>query len=266
MIASKTQAIGIFDSGVGGLTVMKEIVELLPHENIVYFGDTARLPYGEKSPETIIRYSIENAKFLHECDIKVLVIACNTASAYAIENVRQFVNIPVIGVIEPGAAKAVEVTKLNRIAVLGTKATIKSGVYQKEIEKRLPGCFVLAKPCPLFVPLVEENFILHPVTEMVVKEYLLEVRDAGIDTLLLGCTHYPLLKEIIQMEVGNAITIVDSASLCAENLKTILLNHDLSNTSVTSAHRYFVSDDPEKFMHLGSQFLGTPLQNVLLVN
>jgi glutamate racemase len=265
MTNHNANAIGIFDSGVGGLTVMKQIVELLPHENIVYFGDTARLPYGEKSPETIIRYSLENAAFLHNCDIKVLVIACNTASAYALENVRGAVNIPVIGVIEPGAQKAVEVTKNKRIAVIGTKATIKSGIYQKEIEKRLPGCFVLAKSCPLFVPLVEEKFITHPVTALIVKEYLAELNGEGIDTLLLGCTHYPLLKEIIQREVGSGIQIVDSASICAENLKTVILEHSLINVGKLSAHRYFVSDDPEKFTHLGSQFFGTPLLNVSLV-
>lgn len=258
------QAIGIFDSGIGGLTVMKQIAHLLPNENIVYFGDTARLPYGEKSPETIIRYSVENAKFLLEHQIKVLVVACNTAASCAMDKLRSFVDIPVLGVIEPGAEKAAFVTRNERIAVLGTKGTIKSGVYQKEIGKRLPNSFVLAIPCPLFVPLVEESFTTHQVTRMIVKEYLAPIKTQGIDTILLGCTHYPLLKEIIQDEVGDRITIVDSASICAENLKSVLLQQELGFKLTKPEYRYFVSDDPDKFALLGSAFFGSTIDNVTL--
>jgi len=261
---NNSKAIGVFDSGVGGLTVMKQIAALLPNENIIYFGDTARLPYGEKSQETIIRYSIENALFLLEHNIKVLVVACNTADSLAIDNLRQIIKIPIIGVIEPGAEKATLMTRNQRIAVLGTKGTIKSAAYQKEIARRLPESFVLSIPCPLFVPLVEESFISHPVTRMVVKEYLAPIKAQGIDTVLLGCTHYPLLKEIIQDEIGDDVSIVDSASICAENLKSILLSKKIENVSLDSHYQYFVSDDPEKFAHLGSKFFDRPIQNVIL--
>ncbi len=258
------KAIGIFDSGVGGLTVMKEIRELLPNENIIYFGDTARLPYGEKSPETIIRYSVENAQFLIEQDIKVLVVACNTASAFAINKLNQILDIPVLGVIVPGAEKACSVTQNKRIAVLGTKATIKSGIYQKEIEKNSPGCYVCPIACPLFVPLVEENFISHPATQMIIKEYLSPIQDLNIDTLLLGCTHYPLLKEMIQAQVGDAVRIVDSASICAKKLKSILNENHLENLSGNTFLSYYVSDDKEKFAILGERIFGNPIPEVFL--
>jgi len=258
----KNEAIGIFDSGVGGLTVMKQIVSLLPNEDIVYFGDTARLPYGEKSPETIVRYMIENSTFLLKHKIKVLVIACNTASAHALHELKNRLQIPVIEVIRPGAEKAVLVTKNKRIAVLGTRGTIKSGAYQKEIERQMPGSFVLSIPCPLLVPLVEENFIDHPVTRMIIKEYLKPIKDQFIDTVLLGCTHYPLLKEVMQDELGSEITIVDSASICAENLQSILCENKLLSSNHKSVHRYFVSDDPMKFSSLGGAFFGRPIENV----
>lgn len=258
----KNEAIGIFDSGVGGLTVMKQIVCLLPNEDIVYFGDTARLPYGEKSPETIIRYMIENSTFLLKHKIKVLVIACNTASAHALHELKNRLQIPVIEVIAPGAEKAVLVTKNKRIAVLGTRGTINSGAYQKEIERRMPGSFVLSIPCPLLVPLVEENFIDHPVTKMIIKEYLKPIKEQSIDTVLLGCTHYPLLKEVMQDELGHEISIVDSASICAENLQSILCENKLLSSKIKSVHRYFVSDDPMKFSSLGGTFFGRPIENV----
>lgn len=261
------QSIGIFDSGIGGLTVMKQITALLPSEDIVYFGDTARLPYGEKSKETIIRYSLENALFLiMEHKIKVLVVACNTASAYAIHHLSHLFNIPVIGVIEPGAEKAVSVTKNHRIAVLGTKGTIKSGIYKQEIEKRLPGSTVVTIACPLFVPLVEENLISHDVTKIMIKHYLAPIKAMEVDTILLGCTHYPLLKELIQDEVGTGVSIVDSASICAEKLKSVLSSKSLENSQQTPQHRYVVSDDPEKFALLGSLFLGHPIGEVSISN
>lgn len=260
----RNKAIGLFDSGVGGLTVMKEMRRLLPNENMIYFGDTARVPYGEKSPETILRYSIENAKFLISQDIKVLVVACNTASAYAIDTLKELLDIPIFGVIEPGAERACSVTKTKRIAVLGTKATIKSGIYQREIEKHLPDCYICPIACPLFVPLVEENFITHPATAMIIKEYLSEVKELNIDTLLLGCTHYPLLKEIIQNEVGNDITIVDSASVCAEKLKALLEENELGSSNDQGFSHYFVSDDPLKFSLFSQHIFGTPVPNVSL--
>ncbi len=258
-----SQSIGIFDSGLGGLTVMKQITDLLPCEDVVYFGDTARLPYGEKSPETIIRYSLENAMYLiMKHKIKMLVVACNTASAYAIDSLCHLFNIPVVGVIEPGAEKAVAVTKNKRIAVLGTKGTIKSGIYTKEIEKRLPGSTVIGVACPLFVSLVEEDLIALPVTKMMVEHYLRQVKIEGVDTILLGCTHYPLLQKLIQDEVGDHITIVDSASICAEKVKSLLTSQSLENKSLDPKYTYVVSDDPEKFALLGSAFLGKPISEV----
>lgn len=259
----QTLSIGMFDSGVGGLTVMKQITKYTPKEHIVYFGDTARVPYGEKSRETIIRYSIENSIFLMQQNIKILVIACNTASAYALEKLRQIFNIPVIGVIEPGAQKAVEVTRTGRIAVLGTKGTVNSGVYQAEIKKRLSQAVVTAIPCPLFVPLVEEQFIHHASAKLIVKEYLAPLQSQKVDTVLLGCTHYPLLRQLIEEELGPDVSVVDSAMTCAEQVLAVLKDQALgSDRNDSPQHNYYVSDDPEKFRNLGRNFLGIPLDNV----
>lgn len=258
------KAIGMFDSGLGGLTVMQQILHALPQEKIIYFGDTARVPYGGKSGETIIRYSIENTIFLMEQNIKMLVIPCNTATAYALEKLRQVFNIPVIGVIEPGAEKAVQVTRNGRIAVLGTKATISSGIYEKEIHKRLPRAYVESIACPLFVPLVEEMYVSHPAAKLIVKEYLAPLRNKDVDTILLGCTHYPLLRQLIEEELGEQVTIVDSAVTCAETVSAYLGTHQMQaqRSETQPQHQYFVSDDPEKFRSLGSAFLGMPLHNV----
>jgi glutamate racemase len=257
------QAIGVFDSGVGGLTVMQQITKALPKENIIYFGDTARLPYGGKSRETIIRYSIENTIFLMEQNIKVLVVACSTASSFAVEKLKTIFNIPVVGTIEPGAERAVQVTRNKRIAVLGTRATVGSGVYEKEILKRMPDAFVTSVACPLFVPLVEELFISHPATKMVIKEYLMSLRNKMIDTIVLGCTHYPLLRHLIEEELGPDVTVVDSALTCAEKVKSILTQQKMhAKEDNISDYRYFVTDDPEKFQALGREFLGMPLKEV----
>lgn len=260
-----TAAVGIFDSGVGGLTVMQKIAALLPHEDIVYFGDTARIPYGDKTPEAIIRYSIENAIFLMEQRIKILVVACNTASAYALEKLKYIFRIPVIGVIEAGVDKAVLETQNQHIAILGTRGTIRSGVYQQEIKKRLPDARIHAIHCPLFVPLVEEQWLSHEATRLIIADYLRPLRNYSVDTVLLGCTHYPLLRELIQQELGGQITIVDSATSCAERVKlqldSLQLNSPLSNGS---NHLFFVSEDPEKFQTLGESFLGKKIKDVKL--
>lgn len=256
-------SIGMFDSGLGGLTVMQQLIRVLPHENVIYFGDTARLPYGAKSPETIVRYSIENAIFLIQKNIKILIIACNTASAHALESLQQIFNIPVIGVIEPGAESAVKATKTGRIGVLGTKGTISSMSYQKAILQLAPKAEVFPIACPLFVPLVEENYVDHPATRLMVQEYLKPLKEYHIDTLLLGCTHYPLLKDLIRNEIGKEITIVDSATSCAEKVLSMLSKEGLQKTGKTQAnYRYFVSDDPKKFQILGSSFLGWPIHHV----
>ncbi len=264
MATQRHKPIGMFDSGVGGLTVLREVQHTLPKESVVYFGDTARIPYGEKSPETVIRYSIENTRFLLEHAIKALVIPCNTATAHAIDKLKDLLDIPVIGVIEPGAEKAVSLSKHGRIGVLGTRGTIYSEVYQREIVKRMPGAEVTAIACPLFVPFVEENF-RHPALQLIVKEYLQPLREKRVDTLLLGCTHYPLLQDLIQREVGEHVAIVDSASTCAEALAGILKSFDIQQTSANQPnYQFFVSDDPHKFQKNGSLFLGAAIPFVSL--
>lgn len=258
-----SQAIGIFDSGIGGFTVMKQIMQKLPYEQLIYFGDTARLPYGEKSPEIILRYSTENAIFLMKHKIKLLVIACNTASAYAVDELSQILSIPVIGVIKPGAEHAAATTRSCQIAVLATRATTFSGVYPSEIRKRLPHADVHSIACPLLVPLIEEHFFDHLATKLILKEYLAPIKQKNIDTLLLGCTHYPLLQPIIQDEIGADVTIIDSASTCAEQVLAALEAHGLRNlTRASPIHQYYASDDPEKFRRHGSQFLGHIIDKV----
>lgn len=258
----KRNRIGVFDSGLGGLTVMRALKAACPNENLVYFGDTARVPYGGKSPETIIRYSVENGIFLMEQDIKMLVIACNTASAFALAKLKSIFNIPIIDVIGPGAEKAVRSTKNKKIAVLGTKATVLSGSYQKKIQSLTEGAQVFAIPCPLLVPMVEERFLNHEAMELIVKEYLKPLKGTSIDTLLLGCTHYPVLKTLIQKVVGEDVQIVDSATTCAEHVKHQLTELGLASTEEPQEVQFFVSDDPGKFKDLGPFFYGAPIESV----
>jgi glutamate racemase len=258
-------SIGMFDSGIGGLTVMKQLIRVLPQERVIYFGDTARLPYGEKSRETIIQYSIENAIFLLEQNIKILVVACNTASAYAIDKLRRIFNIPVVDVIEPGAKKAVQMTRKGRIAVLGTRGTIRSQAYQKEITSQMPEAVIFPIACPLFTPLVEERYLKHPAAKMIVQDYLNPLKQHDIDTILLGCTHYPLLEDLIREVVGEDILIVDSATTCAQKVVSILEESNLQvpDPSSPPVHQYFVSDDPQKFQLLGQEFLGDEILQVV---
>lgn len=250
----------MFDSGVGGLTVMQQIVKTLPQEDIVYFGDTARLPYGEKSKEAIIRYAIQNTIFLMEQGIKILVIPCNTASSYAIDKLKQIFNIPILGVIDPGVKKAIETTKDGKIGILGTRGTINSEVYQKKIQEVDPNLDVHAIACPLLASLVEERFLEHPATRLILKDYLEPLKREKVDTILLACTHYPLIKDLIQEEMGEEVEIVDSASTCAESVKEALNDYQLHNPlDKPGMHKYFVSDDPHKFQKLGTTFLGMPI-------
>lgn len=259
-------AIGLFDSGVGGLTVMQQLMHVLPHERLIYFGDTARVPYGNKSSETIVRYSIENTICLLDKNIKLLVVACNTASAHALSKLRQLFNIPIVGVIEPGAEKAVAVSRNQRIAVLGTKGTIQSGAYQEAILKRAPGAIIFPIACPLFVPLVEEQWLHHPASSLIVQEYLHPLRHQQIDTLLMGCTHYPLLKTLIQQEIGDSVTLVDSASTCAEQVIELLRQSCSLATSFQGKPHYYTSDDPDKFRMLGERLFGHTLDEVELLS
>lgn len=259
----KDYSIGIFDSGLGGLTVMRQVIGKCPHESIIYFGDTARIPYGPKSKETIVRYSIENTILLLEKNIKILVVACNTATAQALDKLKQIFNIPIVDVIEPGAAEACRVSQNRKIAVLGTKGTIRSGAYQREILKIAPDATVLPVACPLFVPIVEEGFINHPAAELMIKEYIAPILDQCVDTILLGCTHYPLLKEQIQKFVGDGIRIVDSASACAEKVSHTLQKYDcFAQKKNVPSYLYYVSDDPDNFRVKGSEFLGSEIAHV----
>jgi glutamate racemase len=257
-----SQAIGIFDSGIGGMTVMKQLMCALPKERFIYFGDTARIPYGNKSPSTIVRYSIENTINLLEKNIKLLVVACNTASAYALPKLRRLFNIPIVGVIEPGAESAVAVTRNGHIAVLGTQGTIQSGAYQNAIRKFAPDAMIMPIACPLFVPLVEEEWLNHPATQLIIQEYLRPLRTQAIDTLLLGCTHYPLLSSLIQQEVGTDVQIVDSASTCASHVVNLLKELQLSSPILQGQHQYYASDDPDKFRALGERLFGHSLEIV----
>jgi glutamate racemase len=259
-----TYSIGVFDSGVGGLTVMRELLKLLPDESFIYLGDTARLPYGEKSRETVIAYSLENADFLLAHHIKLLAVACNTASAHALEALRQHCNVPVVGVIAAGAQCALQATRNGRIAVLGTRGTIQSQAYQQAISDLDPHAVVVGQACPLLVPLVEERFADHLAARLVVREYLKPLQDKGIDTVLLGCTHYPLLQDLIREEMGHKAAVVDAAVACAGAVADELKRHQLSAPGLQARPRcrFFVSDDPGKFQSHADSFMDAPLVHV----
>ena len=252
--------IGIFDSGVGGLTVFHEIKKALPHKDIVYFGDTARVPYGSKSRGTIIQYSLQNMTFLLQQHIKLLVVACNTSSAYAVEELKKHSSIPIIGVIMPGAKKALNVSNNKRIGIIGTEGTIKSNSYEKALKSLDDTCEVFSKPTPLLVPLVEENWITHKVTKEIIEEYLQEFLEKDIDTIIMGCTHYPVLKNVIREVVGDNMSLVDSAESISLELKKLYSLEPVQK--ISGKYTFFVSDNPEKFKILGRQILGEELDRV----
>ncbi|OGW34697.1 MAG: glutamate racemase [Nitrospirae bacterium GWD2_57_9] len=252
------KAIGIFDSGIGGLTVLKEIVAKLPQENIIYLGDTARVPYGIRSPETVTRYSFENTNFLLAQEIKMLVIACNTASAISLEAVKKEFPLPVIGVLEPGARAAVDATRTRRVGVIGTEATIGSGAYEKAIRRIAPEVVVHSHACPLFVSLAEEGWTDNDVAALVAEKYLAPFRGMDIDTLVLGCTHYPLLKQVIARVVGPGITLIDSAMETAKEVAQVLDRLKWKgNGQGAGARKFFVTDSPSRFEAIGKRFLGS---------
>jgi glutamate racemase len=260
---SSSDPVGIFDSGLGGLTVLKEIFRAVPQEDTIYLGDTARVPYGIRSPETVTRYSFENSKFLSSRNIKMLVIACNTASSVSLDQVRNGFPIPVVGVIEPGAKAAVAASRSGRIGVIGTEATIRSNSYMKAIQSIEPSAEVYGIPCPLFVPLVEEGWTDGEITEMVAERYLSDIREMGIDTLVLGCTHYPLLKPVISKIMHGGVTLIDSAVETAREISSILADRGLLNRmDRTARHEFFVTDAPEKFIAVGERFLGRSIDNI----
>lgn len=248
--------IGVFDSGVGGLTVAREIMRQLPEENVVYFGDTARVPYGSKSKNNIIRFSRQIIHFLRTKKVKAIVIACNTASALALDTVQKEFDIPIIGVIIPGARAAVSETRNGKIGVLGTEATIQSETYTKVIRSLKADAEVVGKPCPLFVPLVEEGFAKHRITEEVIDIYLADMKKTDIDTLILGCTHYPLLRSRIMEYFGEKVHIVNPAYETAMDLKAILKESNIANHSgEPGTYDFYVSDAAEKFTRFADSIL-----------
>lgn len=251
------KAIGIFDSGIGGLTVVKEVVAALPGENIIYLGDTARVPYGIRSPETVTRYSFENTRFLLAQEIKMLVVACNTASAVSLAAVQREFPLPVVGVLEPGARAAAAITRTRRVGVIGTEATIGSGAYEKAIKAINPDIQVSSRACPLFVPLVEEGWTHGEVTMLVAERYLAPLRERNVDTLVLGCTHYPLLKEVIGTIMGRTVTLIDSATETAKEVSSLLAESGAKKQGQGAADRkFFVTDSPARFEKAGKLFLG----------
>lgn len=260
---NKNRPIGIFDSGVGGLTVLKEILMVLPDENTIYLGDTARVPYGIRSSETVIRYSFENTKFLSYKDIKLLVIACNTASSVSLDAIKSRVSIPVVGVIEPGAKAAVMATKSKKIGVIGTEATIKSSAYTKAIKAIDESVEVFGLACPLFVPLVEEGWTEGHVTAMVAEKYLSALKNKDIDTIVLGCTHYPLLKKVIAEVMGSGVRLIDSAIEISQEIRVILDDLGLKRENKSYSFReYYVTDSPERFLKVGENFLGQRIAHI----
>ncbi len=251
--------IGIFDSGLGGLTVVRQIHRVLPHEDLVYLGDTARVPYGTKSPGTVIRFACEDAQFLLRQNVKAVVVACNTASAWAVPTLEKKFNVPIFGVILPGVSAALDRTRSGRIGVIGTSATIRSSAYSKGLLARCDTAQVFTRACPLLVPLVEEGWLNHPVTLSVLREYLRPLLRRRIDTLVLGCTHYPLLKTAIRRVTGSKIALVDSAESCARDLRERLDHLRLLHTKRRRAGiiQPFVTDETDRFEEFARRFLGT---------
>jgi glutamate racemase len=258
--------IGVFDSGVGGLTVVRAIEELLPGESVIYFGDTARVPYGSKSPETVIRFSLEDAAFLVSKRVKMVVVACNTASSVSLPALREKVGVPVTGVIEPGAKAAAAATRTGSVGVIGTLGTIGSGAYQKALRSAGSGVgMVVAQPCPLLVPLVEEGWLEGDITRMVVERYAAPLRREHVDTLVLGCTHYPLLKPVLGEVMGPGVTLVDSAEATACEVRDRLADQDLLAGSRSEEGGFYVSDIPLKFQEIAQRFLGRTIPLVTQV-
>ena len=255
--------VGVFDSGVGGLTVVHELMRQLPHESLIYFGDTARVPYGNKSPDTVRRYSREILDFLVKRDVKLVVVACNTASAHALVDLMQVSPVPVQGVIEPGARAAVQASRSGRIGVIGTAGSMRSGAYERAILKLAPGSRVSQRACPLFVPFVEEGWLEHSATRLVAEEYLAPLREEGIDTLVLGCTHYPLLKPLLSQVMGPDIRLIDSAEETAAAVSRELGSSTLHAPADAEGRAHFVvSDAPEQFARVGGAFLGAGVKDV----
>ncbi len=257
-VNSSSSPIGIFDSGVGGLTVFKEVRKLLPFEDMVYLGDTARVPYGTKSQEVVIKYSIQNAEFLLSKGVKTIIVACNTASAASLPYLKDhFPEVEIIGVISPVVRYIkTNLHSLTKVAVVGTKTAITSGAYQRALQEALPGVKVLSKPCPLFVPLVEEGMFDHRVTDAVIDMYLSEIREAKVGAVILGCTHYPMLKKPLQKYFGEKVAVIDTAFHTAVSLDSVLCEKSLKNDrSVDGRNEFYVTDSVESFKKTAELFL-----------
>ena len=263
----KEKPIGVFDSGIGGLTVVKRLASVLPEENIVYFGDTARVPYGSKSNSTVIEYALQDARFLMSKNVKAIVVACNTVSSVALNELKKNFDVPIIGMIEPGSNTAINSTKNGRIGIIGTRATINNKAYSAEIKKTNPYLHVYEKACPLFVPLAEEGWVDHEATRLIAHEYLDELRREGIDTLVLGCTHYPILADVIQEAAGKDVQLIDSGVASAELVKQELDRFNLhTNRFAVGNQEFYVSDIPAKFKEIAELFLSKPVKHVTKID
>lgn len=263
MTSRNSKPIGVFDSGIGGLTVVRALTRHLPHENIVYFGDTARVPYGPKSPQVVREYSVQDTEFLMAHHVKMIVVACNTVSSVALDLVMKRAKVPVVGVIQPGATAAAAATRNGRVGVIGTVGTIASNAYVNAIRLADPAVSVTAQACPLFVPLAEEGWTDHPATALIVKEYLFPFRRDRVDTLVLGCTHYPILAGVISAYLGDGVTLIDSGEAAARETGEILRAEGIANPSAAKPNvQFFVSDIPHKFTEVGERFLGHRLGRV----
>ncbi|HEY7877448.1 MAG TPA: glutamate racemase [Gemmatimonadaceae bacterium] len=262
-MTSPRDPIGVFDSGIGGLTVVRELVHQLPHERIIYFGDTARVPYGPKSPDTVQRYSREIAAWLISQQVKAIVVACNTATAHALEILQREFPLPVIGVVQPGARAAVDATRTSHIGVIGTAGTVASGAYERAIHAIQRDAHVVAQACPLFVPLVEEGWLDSEATRIIAREYLRPFASNHVDTLVLGCTHYPLLKPLLSEIVGRDVRLIDSAAETAAETRRVLESRQLTAPPGSAGtHRFVASDAPDHFLRQGRRFLGTTIDEV----
>lgn len=264
---NNSKSIGIFDSGIGGLTVTKEIIKRIPNENFIYLGDTARVPYGTKSKITVIKYAESNTWFLISKGIKLLVVACNTASAYSLDTLKEKFKLPIVGVIKPGAKKAVSITKKGNIGVIGTPSTIKSNAYINSIKEINPDIEVFSKACPLFVPFAEEGWTKGDIIIQVAKKYLLPLKKNNIDVLILGCTHYPLLKNAIRKVMGDDIELVDSAEETAKEISRYIANNKIENNDEKKIRReFYLTDDSETFLKIAARFLGKEIKKIKTVD
>lgn len=257
------RSIGVFDSGVGGLTVLSELRKVMPHENFIYFGDTARVPYGGKGKATILQYSFEAAEILQKKGIKALVVACNTASAYALEELRDALPIPVIGVVEPGAQACARIENNRRIGVIGTKGTVRSGAYEKKLRELLEEPHILSKACPLFVPIVEEGMQNSLIARLAAEEYLKEMLEEGVDSLIMGCTHYPVLEQTLRAVMGEEVHLINPAVETArETQKKLTALNLLSSKEEAGSVEFLVSDDPVQFVEVGGNIIRMEIKNI----